>query len=41
MLGGLPTHDYVHLIFDHASPEALKRLWARTTGLMAKPPSFS
>ena len=40
ILGSLPTHDYVHLVFDHAGAPALQRLWARSVGLGTKPRSF-
>ena len=33
ILGSLPTHEYVHLVFDHASSPALQCLWTRSVGL--------
>ena len=40
ILGSLPTHDYVHLVFDHAASPALQRLWTRSVGLGERPRSF-
>jgi len=40
VLGSLPSHDYVHLAFDHANSKALSRLWERSVGLVEKPLLF-
>ena len=40
ILGSLPTHDYVHLMFDHAREDVLRRLWERSTGLGSEPRTF-
>ena len=40
VLGSLPPHDYVHLVFDHASSDSLRRLWERSVGLVEQPQSF-
>ena len=29
VLGTLPSHDYVHLVFDHAGSAALRKLWKK------------
>jgi len=40
VLGSLPSHDYVHLVSDHAAAPTLRRLWERSVGLLNKPQSF-
>ena len=40
VLGSLPSHDYVHLVFDHTSSPTLRRLWERSVGLIERPQSF-
>ena len=40
VLGSLPAHDYVRLVFDHASSQSLSRLWERSVGLIEKPLTF-